>query len=123
MRLSRLQMCRRYPCFLRVALAEPQYERRWFRRGWVTFERHVNIKEICWNLNNIRLRDSELGAIVNKDLTRRVRTVAGIASHKQVVRNDIKIAARMTHTLDLRNGLWGETENDDACNETPQVRS
>lgn len=114
-------MCRRYPHFLRVALAEPQYERRWFRRGWVTFERQVNIKEICWNLNNIRLRDSELGAIVNKDLTRRVRTVAGVASHKQVVRNDIKIAARMTHTLDLRNGLWGETENDEANNENTQV--
>lgn len=103
-------MCRRYPGFLRVALAEPQYERRWFRRGWVTFERFVNIKEICWNLNNIRLRDCELGAIVNKDLTRRVRTVSGVTSHKQVVRNDIKIAARITHTLDARNGLWGQPE-------------
>ncbi|KAL0268500.1 UNVERIFIED_CONTAM: hypothetical protein PYX00_010419 [Menopon gallinae] len=105
-------ICKRYPGFLRVALAEPQAERRWFRRGWVTFERHVNIKEICWNLNNIRLRDCELGAIVNKDLTRRVRTVNGITSHKQVVRHDIKIAAKMTHTLDARNNLWKEpTEN------------
>lgn len=101
-------MCKRYPGFLRVALAEPQAERRWFRRGWVTFERHVNIKEICWNLNNIRLRDCELGAIVNKDLTRRVRTVNGITSHKQVVRHDIKIAAKMAHTLDARNNLWTE---------------
>ncbi|KAK6619508.1 hypothetical protein RUM43_012265 [Polyplax serrata] len=101
-------MCKRYPGFLRVALAEPQAERRWFRRGWVTFERHVNIKEICWNLNNIRLRDCELGAIVNKDLTRRVRTVNGITSHKNVVRHDIKIAAKMMHTLDARNNLWTE---------------
>lgn len=104
-----LQMCKRYPGFLRVALAEPQAERRWFRRGWVTFERHVNIKEICWNLNNIRLRDCELGAIVNKDLTRRVRTVNGITSHRQVVRHDIEIAAKMTHTLDARNNLWAES--------------
>jgi len=50
------QMCKRYPGFLRVAIADPQPERRWFRRGWVTFERQVNIKEICWNLNNIRVR-------------------------------------------------------------------
>lgn len=53
---SRLQMCKRYPGFLRVAIADPQHDRRWFRRGWVTFERNVNIKEICWNLNNIRVR-------------------------------------------------------------------
>jgi len=45
-------MCKRFPGFLRVAIADPQPERRWFRRGWVSFERQVNIKEIC---NNIRV--------------------------------------------------------------------
>lgn len=48
-------MCKRYGGFLRVALADPLPERRWFRRGWVTFRRDVNIKDICWNLNNIRV--------------------------------------------------------------------
>lgn len=48
-------MCKRYGGFLRVALADPLPERRWFRRGWVTFRREVNIKDICWNLNNIRV--------------------------------------------------------------------
>ena len=48
-------MCKRYPGFLRAAIADPQSERKWFRRGWVTFRREVNIKEICWNLNNIRV--------------------------------------------------------------------
>lgn len=64
-------MCKRVMSngFLRVAIADPLVERRWFRRGWVTFERDVNIKEICWNLNNIRLRDCELGAIVSVHLT------------------------------------------------------
>ena len=130
-----LQMCKRYPGFLRAALADPQPERRWFRRGWVTFERNVNIKEICWNLNNIRvrltllqsfnlwmefngffymlqLRDTELGAIVNRDLSRRIRTVSGITSHKQVVRNDIRIAAKIIQNLDARLGLW-ESESDE----------
>lgn len=48
-------MCRNYPGFLRVALADPQPERKFHRRGWITFERHVNTKEICWKLNNIRV--------------------------------------------------------------------
>lgn len=99
-------MCKRYPGFLRVAIADPQPDRRWFRRGWVTFERNVNIKEICWNLNNIRLRDCELGAIVNRDLSRRIRTVSGITSHKQVVRHDIKLTAKIVHNLDEKAGLW-----------------
>ncbi|CAN7988874.1 unnamed protein product [Ixodes hexagonus] len=103
-------MCKRYPGFLRVAIADPQAERRFFRRGWVTFERTVNIKEICWNLNNIRLRDCELGAIVNRDLSRRIRSVNGIASHKQVVRSDIKLAARIVHNLDDQRGLWSSSE-------------
>ena len=63
-------MCRRYDGFLRSAIADPAPDRRWFRRGWVTFKRDVKIKDICFNLNNIRLRDCELGPIVNRDLTR-----------------------------------------------------
>lgn len=69
------------------------------RRGWVTFKRNVNIKEICWNLNNLRLRDTELQPIVNKDLTRRVRTVNGITPHKMIVRNDIRLAGRKKRDL------------------------
>ena len=85
-------MCKRYPGFLRAAIADPQPERRWFRRGWITFERDVKIKEICYSLNNIRLRDFELGPIVNRDLSRRIRTVNGITVDRKVVRNDIKLA-------------------------------
>lgn len=108
-------MCKRFPGFLRVAIADPQPERRWFRRGWVSFERQVNIKEICWSLNNIRLRDCELGAIVNRDLLRRIRTVNGITAHKQIVRHDIKLSAKIVHNLDLKVGLWSTTtkRNDD----------
>lgn len=89
-------MCKKYNGFLRVAIADPLVERRWFRRGWVTFRRDVNIKEICWKLNNIRLRDCELGAIVNRDLSRRVRPVNGITTHKTIVRSDIKLCAKVS---------------------------
>uniref|UniRef100_A0A3Q2SRG2 Serrate RNA effector molecule homolog (Arabidopsis) n=1 Tax=Fundulus heteroclitus TaxID=8078 RepID=A0A3Q2SRG2_FUNHE len=79
---------------------------RFFRRCWVTFDRSVNIKEICWNLQNIRLRDCELAPGVNRDLARRVRNVNGITQHKQVLRNDIKLAAKLIHALDEKGELW-----------------
>ncbi|XP_074479775.1 serrate RNA effector molecule homolog isoform X2 [Sebastes fasciatus] len=99
-------LCRRYSGFLRVALSDPQPERRFFRRCWVTFDRSVNIKETCWNLQNIRLRDCELSPVVNRDLCRRVRTVNGLTHHKPVVRNDIRLSARLVHSLDQRGELW-----------------
>ncbi|XP_022652263.1 serrate RNA effector molecule homolog isoform X3 [Varroa jacobsoni] len=99
-------MCRNYPGFLRVALADPQPERKFHRRGWITFERHVNTKEICWKLNNIRLRDTELGAILNRDLSRRVRSVNGIVSAKSVMKSDMKLAAKIIQNLDTQRGLW-----------------
>lgn len=102
-------LCKRYDGFLRVAIADPAVERRWFRRGWITFKRDVNIKEICWNLNNIRLRDCELAPIVNRDLSRRVRPVNGITAHKTVCKNDIKLCAKIAHSLDEKSGLWKET--------------
>jgi len=59
-------MCKRFPGFLRVAIADPQPERRWFRRGWVSFERQVNIKEICWSLNNIRVSSFVRAFVIKK---------------------------------------------------------
>jgi hypothetical protein len=57
-----------------------------------------------------QLRDCELGAIVNRDLSRRIRTVNGITSHRQVVRHDIKLSARIVHNLDGKAGLWVDPE-------------
>jgi len=42
-------LCVKHPGFLRTALADPQPERRWYRRGWVTFKRNVNIKGVQSN--------------------------------------------------------------------------
>lgn len=39
---------------------------RFFRRGWVTFDRSVNIKEICWNLQNIRVSTGSRTALRKK---------------------------------------------------------
>ncbi|BFZ11175.1 hypothetical protein BsWGS_14214 [Bradybaena similaris] len=105
-------LCRKFPGFMRVALQDPQPERKFFRRGWVTFSKDCNIKEVCWSLNNIRLRDCELGATLNRELKLRIRAVSGITLHKQIMRNDIKIAAKIIQTLDKKQGLWEETEEE-----------
>ncbi|KAH8354949.1 hypothetical protein KR093_002710 [Drosophila rubida] len=112
-------ICTRFSGYLRVAIADPLVERRWYRRGWITFTRDVNIKEICWSLNNQRLRDCEMGAIVNRDLSRRVRPANGITAHKQIVRSDIKLCAKIAMNLDERFKLWSEscsTEETDSEN-------
>lgn len=57
-------------------------------------------------LVSLQLRECELSPGVNRDLTRRVRNINGITQHKQIVRNDIKLAAKLIHTLDDRTQLW-----------------
>ncbi|KRY49278.1 Serrate RNA effector molecule -like protein [Trichinella britovi] len=104
---------KRYPGFLRVALAEPLPDRRFYRRGWVSFRRDVNVKEICWKITNIRLRDCDLGAIVNRDLSRRIRVTNGIAAHRAVAQSDLRLAATVVQMYDKRYNLW----DDDKANE------
>lgn len=61
----------------------------------------------CWSaFCFFQLRECELSPGVNRDLTRRVRNINGITQHKQIVRNDIKLAAKLIHTLDDRTQLW-----------------
>ncbi|XP_032389833.1 serrate RNA effector molecule homolog isoform X2 [Etheostoma spectabile] len=116
-----IALCRRYPGFLRVCLSDPHPERRFFRRCWVTFDRSVNIKEVCWNLQNIRLRDCELAPGVNRDLARRVRNVNGLTQHKQVLRNDIKLAAKLIHALDEKGDLWCIKSQEDRHRESTEL--
>lgn len=53
-----------------------------------------------------QLRDCELGAIVNRDLSRRIRTVTGLTAKKQVIQHDMKLSARIIQNLDAKSGLW-----------------
>lgn len=58
------------------------------------------------------MRDGELGAIVNRDLSKRIRSVNGITNHRQVARNDMKLCANIINNFDNRSGLWQEVEGD-----------
>uniref|UniRef100_A0A3Q2Q8K6 Serrate, RNA effector molecule n=1 Tax=Fundulus heteroclitus TaxID=8078 RepID=A0A3Q2Q8K6_FUNHE len=64
--------------------------------------------EGCWVTFDRSLKDCELAPVVNRDLSRRIRTVNGLTHHKPVVRNDIRLSARLIHSLDQRGALWSE---------------
>lgn len=49
---------------------------------------------------------------MNRDLARRVRNVNGITQHKQVLRNDIKLAAKLIHALDEKGELWSKFQDE-----------
>lgn len=57
-----------------------------------------------------QLRDCELGATLNRELKQRVRPVTGLTAHKQVVKHDIKIAAKIIQNLDDKWRLWEDEE-------------
>lgn len=38
----------------------------------------------------------------------------GLTSHKQIVRHDIKLSAKIVHNLDNRVGLWNEEKKEGA---------
>ena len=53
-----------------------------------------------------QVKDVELSPVVNRDLSRRVRSVSGAATAKQVIRDDIKLAAKLIRELDKRAALY-----------------
>lgn len=68
---------------------------------------------IAYIFSFLQLRDCELGAIVNRDLSRRIRSINGLTSHKQIVRHDIKLSAKIVHNLDNRVNLWNDEKKDE----------
>ena len=51
---------------------------------------------------------------MNRDLTKRVRTVPGLTQDKKVVRNDIKLAAKIMTNLDTKWSLWTPEDNEES---------
>jgi hypothetical protein len=101
-----VEFAQKIPGYLRVAFAEPQAERRFHRRGWITFKYDVDIKDICTQLNNTRVGDFELNMMVNRDFTNRVRHVSGFTAAQQLAQRDLKTAIILIRYLDDRTGLW-----------------
>jgi len=61
-------------------------------------------------LSPFQLRDIELNPVVNRDLSRRVRPISGIAQHSTCARSDLKNIVRLIMHLDQKWKLWTSTE-------------
>ena len=69
------------------------------------------MKEICFNLNNLRIKDGELGPLVNKDLSKRVRCVPQFLRDREVMKHDTSMVTKLISSLDARWKLWQDTAN------------
>lgn len=114
-----INVCKHYPGFMRVAMSDASAERRYSRRCWVTFSSDTNIKDVCWNLSNVRVKEMELSPSVNRDVTNRVRPVNGLACSPMAMQMDINYAVELMKKLDDRAKIYeveetnGHVENED----------
>lgn len=113
-------LAKNYDGFKRVSLSDPAPERGFLRRGWITFESYVDVRKICYSLQNIKLKDNcNPGAIVNRELTNRIRAIPNlVAHHKPVVKNDLKLAMKIVECMDKRWNLWQPKSGDDESTAT-----
>ena len=119
------KLCKTYSGFRRVCITDPASERKFNRRGWVTFDHSVNIRNICYELNSAKLHDADLGAIVNREIKNRIRTINGIGQHKTVVRNDLRLITKIIQQLDERWNVWEvkKDENDEKPADESEISS
>lgn len=89
-----IQACKRYDGFERLAMETIPNDSKFKRRAWITYKDQVNIRDVSWNLNNIRLKDCELGTVAEKplELKDRIRNVPGLSNHGPIAFRDLKMA-------------------------------
>uniref|UniRef100_A0AC35TS13 Serrate RNA effector molecule homolog n=1 Tax=Rhabditophanes sp. KR3021 TaxID=114890 RepID=A0AC35TS13_9BILA len=106
------EVCEKYDSYVRVGLTDPVMDRTLTKKGWVTLKEDANVKSVCWELNTLRIRSTELGAILNKDVPR-IRTANGMVAHNSIARNDLKQAAKLITLMDRKHGLYYDENQTD----------
>lgn len=105
------QIGSRYEGFKRASVSEPAPERRFQRRGWITFDSTVNIREICTKINGVKLHEMILNATINRELDQKVKCIIGLTNHDSIVHNDLKLITKVVDNMDKRWGLWQFTNS------------
>ena len=105
------EVCSKFPGFQRVYFSDPDPAKSWSRKAWITFKTEAKIKEICYTLNNTKVQCKDLDCLINKPLSQRIRTVSSTNYDHKIVRNDIKLLAKLVTHLDSNHSLWPESEN------------
>uniref|UniRef100_A0A6G1S7N4 Serrate RNA effector molecule n=1 Tax=Aceria tosichella TaxID=561515 RepID=A0A6G1S7N4_9ACAR len=98
------------PELIRIAQLEPYYiEGGILRRKVIAvYSSNVDIRDVCWKLNRLKLNNRSLSVSINKCLTNRVLKVDGIANHHLCILNDIKNAIILILNFDELKGLYGK---------------
>jgi hypothetical protein len=52
-----------------------------------------------------------MGAIINRELKNRIRTINGIGHHKTIIRNDLRLITKIIQQLDDRWNIWDSLNN------------
>ncbi|CAF4359271.1 unnamed protein product, partial [Adineta steineri] len=58
------------------------------------------------------LHEVDVGAIINRELKNRIRTINGIGQHKTIVRNDLRLITKIIQQLDDRWNIWETSTNE-----------
>jgi len=101
----------KFPGYLRVALSEPDQNNKFTRKCWITFERNAKIREICFGLNNLKIREHDLKPVVNKDLSKRIRSVDWPVTDNKVIELSITKCEKLIKNLDKKWEIYDEMEN------------
>eukprot|EP00092_Neocalanus_flemingeri_P066794 GFUD01081423.1.p1 GENE.GFUD01081423.1~~GFUD01081423.1.p1 ORF type:complete len:548 (-),score=173.24 GFUD01081423.1:281-1924(-) len=104
-------IAKKFPGYMRLALSEPDQNNKFARKCWLTFERNAKIREICFGLNNMKIREHDLKPVVNKDLSKRIRIVDKPSTDSKVAELSITTCEKLIKVLDKKAGLFDEDEN------------
>lgn len=86
-----------HPGFLRVAVSEAQADKGFRRRAWITYKQidQDSLKRLCWDFNAHKFNGQETKAIVNKEMSNRIRYTQFWFCHEKAARADIKNIVRL----------------------------
>ena len=105
------EVVKKFPGYMRLAMSEPDHSNKFVRKCWISFQRDAKIREICFGLNNVKIREQDLKPLVNKDLSKRVRVVDWPSTDEAVVRLSIAKCGQLVRYLDKRSQLFDEADN------------
>jgi hypothetical protein len=109
-------ICRTIPGYLRIAFADPDPNRGYERRGWVTYSHNTDIREVTARLTTNKVKDVQLNCMVNRELTRRVKFGQEVAWASRAAHNDLLLVLSLVEAMDTRAGLWKHAKLDGADN-------
>ena len=116
--------------YKRASISEPAPERGFQRRGWITYDSTVDIKDICAKLNGVRVNESSkfvLNATINRDLDQRVKLISGLSNHYKIVRQDLKTIVQVVQNMDKKWTLFDDGQSnhlvDDALRYLDQIEA